>query len=61
MKLGRAWYLWLGLHVGIPYGLILDLPMGELFDIVAVDCIQRGVMREKGANDEDFWSMMERM
>ena len=41
------WYIWYGLKIGIPYRYILEMPFGELGDMIAVDQIQNGLAKQK--------------
>lgn len=36
----------------------LDIPFGELLELIAVDQIKNGIAREKKA--EDFWDLLKR-
>lgn len=55
--------MWFALRIGVPYDLALELPFGELLDLIAVDRVQRGELKLKGdqeKNDSDFWALMDR-
>ena len=53
--------MWWGLRIGLPYDLVLELPIGELADLIAVERIQRGDLKPKTADDEGaFWALMDR-
>jgi hypothetical protein len=52
--------MWWGLHIGLPYELVLELPLGELLDLIAVERVQRGDFRLKQEDNGDFWTLMER-
>lgn len=60
MKAGRAWYLWYALRIGLPYDTALDLPAGELLDLIAVEQIKNENYRPKAPDNEEFWSLLER-
>ena len=54
--------MWWALHIGLPYGLALELPFGELMDLIAVDLVRSGELALKSyvESDGDFWSLMDR-
>ena len=59
MKIERAWYQWYVYRIGIPGG--MDLPLGELLDLIAVEQIKHeGFALRDARRDEDFWALMER-
>ena len=44
--------MWYGLKIGLSYDKTLDLPFGELGDLIAVDQIQNGLAKEKHKRTE---------
>lgn len=52
--------MWWGCHIGIPYGLALDMPFGELLDLITVHHIQLDGWKPRAQDDGNFWAMMER-
>lgn len=53
--------MWWGLHIGVPYDIVLDLPFGELLDLIAIERVRHGELKLKTKTDDDgdFWSLME--
>lgn len=59
MELTPEWFLWYGLRLGLTYDQTLDLPMGELRDLISVEQIKYEGARLR-ESDEDFFSLLNR-
>ena len=47
------------MRAGIPYAHALDLPHGELLDLIAVQRIEeRGFIPKAPETEDDFWEIM---
>lgn len=51
--LAPEWFIWYGLKIGLSYREALDIPVGELRDLIAVEQIKREGAREKNALSDD--------
>ena len=51
--------MWYGLHLGLSYDESMDLPVGDLLELIAIDQIKSGAAKEKAA-EEDFWDLLKR-
>ena len=48
------------MRAGIPYAHALDLPHGELLDLIAVQRIEeRGFSAATSEDEDEFWEIME--
>ena len=55
MCIRDRWYLWYGLTLGLTYDQSLDLPFGELMDLISIEQIKHeGMVRRRVLTDEDI-------
>lgn len=50
--------MWYGLHLGLTYEETMDLPIGDVLELIAIDQIRSGQAKEK--KQEDFWDLLKR-
>lgn len=53
------WYIWYALRLGLPYAHALDLPHGELLDLIAVDQVKREGFEPVTRDERDIWEILE--
>lgn len=56
----RPWLLWYSLKIGLPYEIALDLPHGELLDLIAVEQIKNENYTPKSSEEQEFWELLKR-
>lgn len=52
--------MWYGLTIGLTLDQTLDLPWGELLDLIACEQIKHEDYQLKQADEDDFWALLER-
>lgn len=63
VRLTPEWFLWYGLKIGLTYDQTMDLPLGELLDLVAIEQIKHEGARLKhsaGDGEEEFFALLNR-
>lgn len=48
-----AWFLWYGLKIGLKRNEALDMPIGLLMDLIAIEQIKHEGLKAKGHSNSD--------
>lgn len=60
-EMTTGWFLWYGLRIGLSYDTAMNLPFGQLADLIAMEQIRNeGAKRKKSrrAEENEFWRLM---
>ena len=62
VRLTPEWFIWYGLQIGLTYDRTLDLPLGELLDLISIEQIKHEGYRYKPKVDDEeaFWALLNR-
>lgn len=54
------WLLWYGLRLGLSYTEALDLPLGELLNLIAIEQYKREGAKLEENEEDDFFTQLAR-
>lgn len=54
------WLIWYGLHIGLSYQDTLDLPFGELLDLISVEQVKREGAKLRETEEAEFFDLLNR-
>lgn len=61
--MSSEWLIWYGIHIGLTLNETLDLPIGELLTLIAIDQIKSGIATEKEkyeSEEDEFFALLNR-